>query len=260
MGEFYSGDPGDETDRGRIRQRVAIPGGALPELDIRIQEREEMSRREQIEAVLATIPEEQNVKGYVDPKGKKGFQNPVRPVVGRALERLSRDVPLRRGVELGTALGRSGLMFALGGVRELDTVEFEKWAADTATENFAKAGVSGFNVHNMDSGTFTAEFDKPIDFVFIDHAKERYLEDLQNLEPQLSENALVLMDNTFNRAAECADAVAYVAEQYPYCFMFTEPPTGKDGVTTGLLVASKSRATATTAFKTLMDVRAEAAA
>lgn len=213
-------------------------------------------RRKKILEVLSTIPQEQNVQGYVDVKGKEGFRNPVRPFVGKGLEDLARRIPLRKGVELGTALGRSGLHFALGGVKELDTVEFDPEAAGIAQRNFKDAGVL-FDVHCMDSGKFTTEYDGgPIDFVFIDHAKERYLEDFQALEPNLTSVGLVLMDNTFNRASECAEAVAYVSANY-YSFMFTEPPTGQDGVTTGLLVASKDRRVVQEAFNTLMDVRNE---
>lgn len=212
--------------------------------------------KEQILEVLATIPNEQYADGYVDPKGKAGFRNPVREVVGTGLTAVVEKLGITTGVELGTALGRSGLHFALGGLRQLDTAEFDEEAAAIAQANFDKAGLTGFKVHQGDSGIFTAEWDTDgIELVFIDHAKERYLEDFQNLEPHLVDNALVLMDNTFNRASECKDAVAYVADDY-FAAIFTEPSTG--GESTGLLVASKDREVFDQAFETLIDVRAEA--
>lgn len=208
-------------------------------------------RKQVMEEVLATIPQEQYVDGYTDPKGKQGFRNPVRPDVAKGLTAVAEKLQLKRGVELGTALGSSAICFAIGGLEQLDTVEFDKEAAKIAQANLDAAG-TGFTVHNMDSGEFTAGFEGEIDLIFIDHAKERYLEDFQALEGNLHPRALVLMDNTFNRASECKDAVAYVADGY-YAAIFTEPPTG--GESTGLLVASKSREVFDTAFATLMDTR-----
>jgi predicted O-methyltransferase YrrM len=212
--------------------------------------------KEQILEVLASIPNEQYADGYVDPKGKAGFRNPVREVVGAGLTAVVEKLGITSGVELGTALGRSGLHFALGGLRKLDTAEFDAEAAAEAQDNFAKAGLDGFVVWQGDSGAFTEAYaEDGIEMVFIDHAKERYLEDFKNLEAQLAPDALVLMDNTFNRAAECKDAVAYVADNY-FCAIFTEPSTG--GESTGLLVASKDREVFDQAFEALIDVRAEA--
>lgn len=211
-------------------------------------------RTRRVHQVLDTIPQNQYVDGYIDPTGKAGFRNPVRPVVGDGLTAVVKKLQIVQGVELGAALGRSGLHMALGGLQELDTVEFDSEAARTAQANFNAAGLR-FMVHNMDSGDFTRTWADPIDFLFIDHAKERYLEDFQTLEPYLSPTALILMDNTFNRASECKDAVAYVADRY-YASIFTEPSTG--GETTGLLIASLDRQTFDTAFNTFIDVRSEA--
>lgn len=204
-----------------------------------------------IDAVLATIPQEQYAATYKDVKGKEGWRNPVRPVVAEGLTRIVETLGFQNGVELGTALGSSGLRMAKGGLKHLDTVEFDREAAEIAQANFGKAGVP-YMVYNMDSGDFVRDHQSPIDLLFIDHAKERYLEDLQGLEPHLEPKALVLLDNTFNRASECKDAVAYVADNY-FSAIFTEPPTG--GETTGLLVASKDRYTFNMAMKCLLDVR-----
>lgn len=205
----------------------------------------------QITSVLNTIPNDQYVDGYVDPKGKAGFRNPVREVVGRGLTEVTRRLGIKSGVELGTALGRSGLHFALGGLERLSTVEFDSEAAITAQNNFYDAGLGEFQVFVGDSGEFTKNWQEDgVEMIFIDHAKERYLEDFQNIESHLAPNALVLMDNTFNRASECKDAVAYVADHY-YTAIFTEPPTG--GESTGLLVASKDRQVFDTALSTLYD-------
>jgi predicted O-methyltransferase YrrM len=225
--------------------------------EINVTRREPMTdnQRERINAVLDAIPNEQYVDGYVDPKGKQGFRNPVREVVGRGLTKIVDKLQIKTGVELGTALGRSGLHFALGGLEQLDTVEFDAEAAAIAKGNFQAAGLDVFHVHNLDSGEFTRDWPYPVDMVFIDHAKERYLEDFQNLESRLTPNALVLMDNTFNRASECKDAVAYVADHY-YSAIFTEPSTG--GESTGLLVASKYRLVFDLALSALMDARTEA--
>lgn len=211
-----------------------------------------MTDEQRIEAILAEIPQEQYTDAYTDPKGKQGFRNPVRPVIAEGLTKVTRMLSPTQGVELGTALGSSGLRMALGGLPRLDSVEFDPEAARIAQDNFNRAGLPGFKVHNSDSGEFTHGWYKPIDLLFIDHAKERYLEDLQALERHLRPSSLVLLDNTFNRASECKDAVAYVADNY-YAAIFTEPPTG--GESTGLLVASKDRQVFDIAFSTLMDSR-----
>lgn len=210
-------------------------------------------RSKKIAKVLHSISQAQNVDPYKDPTGKAGFRNPVRPVIGNGLTAIVEKLGIRSGVELGTALGRSGLHMAQGGMEKLDTVEFDPEAAGIAQANFKAAGVK-FSVHCMDSGNFTRNWDEPIEFLFVDHAKPRYLEDLQALEGCLTPQALVLMDNTFNRASECQEAVSYVAANY-YSSIFTEPPTGEDGLTTGLLVASKDRQVYDTAMNCLQEVR-----
>lgn len=209
---------------------------------------------DRITKVLAGIPDEQNVDPYTDTKGKEGFRNPVRPAVGEGLTELVARLKLRKGVELGTALGRSGLHMALGGLEQLATVEFDSDAAEQARDHFAAAGLPKFVVHNMDSEEFTRQWHHPIDLLFIDHAKDRYLGDLQALEAYLTPNALVLLDNAYNRADALQECAAYVAGNY-HAAIFMEPPTGKDGVTTGLLVASKDRATFDIAMQTLENVR-----
>lgn len=210
---------------------------------------------ERIRQVRDQIPNEQYATEYTDKEAKHGWRNPVREVVGKGLTEVVKRLGIKTGVEFGTALGRSGLHFAEGGLKELDTVEFDAEAAVESQGNFRAAGLEGFRVHNMDSGDFANGWDKEgVGMVFIDHAKERYLPDFQAIEPYLAPDALILMDNTFNRATECKDAVAYVADGY-YAAIFTEPAT--DGESTGLLVASRDRDVFDRAFEALMDVRGE---
>lgn len=210
---------------------------------------------QRIQEVLDTIPNEQYTTEYVDPADKKGFRNPVREVVGKGLTELVKRLGIKSGVEFGTALGRSGLHFALGGLTRLDTVEFDEEASKESQANFDRAGLEGFKVWNTDSGAFGRVWEEPeVGMVFIDHAKERYLEDFKAIEPYLAPDALILLDNSFNRQPETKDAVAYVADNY-YSFIFTEPST--EGETTGLLVASADRDVIDEAYAALMDVRGE---
>lgn len=204
----------------------------------------------QIKAVLDSIPNQQYTDGYVDPTGKEGFRNPVREGVGKGLEAIVARLQPQRAVELGTALGRSGLHMALGGLRELHTVEFDAEAAGIAQKNFELAGLDGFRVYHQDSGEFSRDFEQTIDLLFIDHAKPRYLEDLQSLELRLALGGLVLLDNMFNRQPETKDAAAYVADNY-ICGIYMEPPT--EGETTGLMVASKSRPVFDAAWGELLE-------
>jgi predicted O-methyltransferase YrrM len=226
---------------------------------------ETMVDNAQIKAVLDTIPNEQYAVSYHDPHGKDGYRNPVREVVGEGLTALVGNLQLSKphqivGVELGTALGRSGLHMALGGMRNLYTVEFDTDAAETAKANFDAAGLATYSVYNGDSGEFTENYNgAPVDLLFVDHAKERYLPDFKNIESHLTDDALILMDNSFNRQPETKDAVAYVSDNY-YAAIFTEPSSGaQEGTTetTGLLVASKSREVFDLAFSTLMTVRGQ---
>lgn len=220
---------------------------------------DEEARRTQILSVLRTIPEEQYAQGYTDVKGKEGWRNPVREAIGMGLTELVRRFGFKDAVELGTALGRSGLQMFLGGLQHLRTVEMDREAAKVAQANFNKAGVEAV-VFNMDSATYAAMHEGEIGLLFMDHAKPRTLPDLEALEPWLLPDALVLVDNSFNRSAEMQDAVAYVASNY-YASIFTEPASkGRDGPeTTGLLIASKDRATFDTAFRTMVDLRSEMA-
>jgi caffeoyl-CoA O-methyltransferase len=120
----------------------------------------------------------------------------------RHLEVLARMAGARRGAEIGTLGGYSGVSLLRGMVPDgtLDTCEIDPVHARVAEESFRRAGFAGrVRIHLGPAldGLKTLEGKGPFDLCFIDADKESYPSYLAWAARNLRSGGLVIADNAF---------------------------------------------------------------
>jgi predicted O-methyltransferase YrrM len=118
---------------------------------------------------------------------------------GRLMRQLAEVAGATTIVELGTSTGYSGLWFSLA-LRATDghlyTHELDPGRAETARENFERAGVADrITIIVGDAHETVERHQGPIDVVFLDADKEGYIDYLTKLLPKLRPGGLVLAHN-----------------------------------------------------------------
>jgi caffeoyl-CoA O-methyltransferase len=121
------------------------------------------------------------------------------PIEGRLLEFLVFALRPKRVLELGTYSGYSSLSMAAalppGG--HIDTCEVDQAHADVARRYHEEAGVTDrITIHLGPALETIARLEGDFDLVFIDADKPSYPAYYEALLPRLSENGLVVLDNT----------------------------------------------------------------
>jgi predicted O-methyltransferase YrrM len=117
---------------------------------------------------------------------------------GRLLSELVRTLKPRRILEVGTLIGYSAILMAneLGPDARITCVEVSADNAAKARQNFADAGVAErIEVVVGPGKAVIPTLRGPFDFMFIDAAKEEYLDYLKAAEPELARTATVVADN-----------------------------------------------------------------
>jgi predicted O-methyltransferase YrrM len=118
--------------------------------------------------------------------------------VGALLRVLATSISATRILEIGTAIGYSGIWLAralpAGGM--LVTMEFDEERAREARDNFAKAGVSDrVSVVTGDAQLKIAKVSGPFDLIFQDGDKKLYTPLLDRLVGLLRPGGLLITDN-----------------------------------------------------------------
>jgi predicted O-methyltransferase YrrM len=118
--------------------------------------------------------------------------------VGALLRVLATSIGATRMLEIGTAIGYSGLWLARalpeGGM--LVTLEKDQDRATTARDNFARAGVADrVNVVVGDASRMLAKMSGPFDLIFQDGDKQQYGPSLDRLVALLRPRGLLVTDN-----------------------------------------------------------------
>ncbi len=139
------------------------------------------------------------------------------PVIGRAKGRIIRRLLDRhrptRAVEIGSLLGYSAILIAssLPPRGRLTCIEANPYLARFVKANAEEAGL-GRKVKVIVADALRALPLLPgrYDFVLIDAAKEDYVDYLRQLEPKLSDGAVVVADNTGVYRREVAPYLEHV--------------------------------------------------
>ncbi len=163
-----------------------------------------------------TLPE---VLAEVDAECRKLSIPMLGPQKAIRLAELVREARPQLVVEVGTALGYSGLWIAdvlheLGRGR-LVTLEKDPDRAAQAGKNFQRAGVNEVVTQLVgDARQRLAEVKGPIDLLFLDGGFPNYYPCFQACRGQLRDGALLVADNAGVGAAEMADYLNLVRKKY----------------------------------------------
>jgi predicted O-methyltransferase YrrM len=121
------------------------------------------------------------------------------PVQGRFLEMISRMIRPERILEIGTFTGYSAICLAQGLAEggKLHTLEAEGAYAEIAREYFGKAGLTDrIILQEKDALQIIPELNEIFDLVFIDAAKELYIDYYKLVFDKVRINGYILADNT----------------------------------------------------------------
>jgi predicted O-methyltransferase YrrM len=121
------------------------------------------------------------------------------PVQGRFLEMISRMIGPVAILEVGTFTGYSAICLAQGLAQggKLHTIEAEGAFAEIAKEYFHKAGLENQIVlHEGDALKIIPQLNETFDLVFIDAAKEHYLDYYNLVFDKVRKGGYILADNT----------------------------------------------------------------
>jgi caffeoyl-CoA O-methyltransferase len=123
----------------------------------------------------------------------------VAPSEGQWLHDEIVKIGAKRALEVGTSNGYSGIWIALG-LREtgghLTTLEIDSHRAQLAQENFKAAGVSSLITLRLgDAREIIPRLQGPFDFVFIDAAKDQYVDYLQLAKPKVRVGGVIVAHN-----------------------------------------------------------------
>lgn len=134
-------------------------------------------------------------------------------------------------LELGTSAGYSTLWLAQAAKQyggKVYTVEMAKPKIEMAKNHFQKAGLAEHikQLEGKVSDILSGWNKGKIDFVFMDADKKNYLSYLKQLEPFLSERAVIAADNAIDFKDLMEDYLSYVSENGAYASQLIEIDNG----------------------------------
>lgn len=142
----------------------------------------------------------------------------IGPRMGRFLYASARAINARNIVEFGTSFGISTLYLAAAAADTGGKVtgsEFHQNKVEKARANLADAGLAALaEVRPGDALRTLADVEGPIDLLFLDGAKDLYIETLKMLEDRLRPGALVIADNA-DHLPQDEGFLAYVGDSSP---------------------------------------------
>jgi len=139
---------------------------------------------------------------------------PLPPDAGRFVHAMILAAGFKRGLEIGTSYGYSGLWIASalaenGGT--LITIDHDARKTEAARSAFAAAGlIERVDVLTGEASAVLQTISGPIDFVLNDADKENCIAYVETVAHRLSDRAVVMTDNTITHAAKLAEFLAWI--------------------------------------------------
>jgi predicted O-methyltransferase YrrM len=139
---------------------------------------------------------------------------------GRFLRDLVVRKSFRRGLEIGTSTGHSGIWIAwamskTGG--RLTTIEIDEGRYRRALANFEAAGVAPFvDARLADAHALVKELPGPFDFVFSDADKEWYTQYFKDIEAKMAPGGCFTAHNVLDDFAGIREFLDYVRARPGY--------------------------------------------
>jgi predicted O-methyltransferase YrrM len=139
---------------------------------------------------------------------------------GKALHDLIVEKGFKRGLEIGTSTGHSGIWIAwamsqTGG--KLVTLEIDEGRHKKAVANFEAAGVASYvDARLGDAHSLVKDLKGPFDFVFSDADKDWYTQYFKDLDPKLAAGGCFAAHNVLQGMPGIREFVDYVRSRPDY--------------------------------------------
>lgn len=120
--------------------------------------------------------------------------------VAEFLKMLLKIKPCKNALEIGTAIGYSGIYIAreISGI--LTTLEIDPDRYQQAEENFKRATLNNVKQVLGDATEEISKIQETFDFIFIDASKGQYQKFFEDAYPKLNPGGIVLIDNILFRS------------------------------------------------------------
>ncbi len=154
----------------------------------------------------------------IETMNEKQFLPIVGPTRGQVLAKQIHNIRPKRILEVGTLIGYSTILMAkeLDSNAHITTIEINAEEAKLARENIRKAEVRPkIDIIVGDAIKVLPKLTEKFDMVFIDAAKDEYLEYLQLIEKKLHKGSVIVADNAFPRG-KMKDYLDYVRSSGKY--------------------------------------------
>lgn len=184
---------------------------------------------------------EQLAQTYSVPKGSKGYEEVWVPgdevkmwsVPRQSAELLRKyviDTKAKTILELGTSSGYSTIWLASGAKEnggKVFTIEMAKPKIEIAQKYIKEAGLNDY-VEIIEGKIEDAlkNWNKQIDFVFLDADKMNYKKYIEQIEPFLNKGAVIIADNAIDFGDLMKDYLEYVKESGKYSSTLLEMDNG----------------------------------
>ena len=146
-------------------------------------------------------------------QNQRGMWNVV-PKEGRFLHDLIVENKVQRVLEVGTSNGYSGVWMALalrGTGGRMTTLEFDAGRAGLARENFRRTGMDGRVELILGDARETIPRQKgPFDLVFLDAAKDQYIDYLEGVLPKVRPGGFIVAHNVVSHQRQLQDFLARI--------------------------------------------------
>mgnify|MGYP003571377965 CR=1 FL=1 len=107
-----------------------------------------------------------------------------------------KEINPQKILEIGTAIGYSGILMLLNSNASLVTLEIDENMYKIAKSNFQKENLTNrVNIVLGDAKNYLENSDEKFDFIFLDGPKSKYIEYLPKLIKMLNTNGLIFCDN-----------------------------------------------------------------
>ena len=161
-----------------------------------------------MEKILKTLRKIENIEQTwqceitrkIDPDGKvhiyRTHLRSVSPLIGKFLSSLVLIAKPKKILELGCSAGYSTLWMSISAPKaKIYTTEILKEKIEFAKENFKEAGVKNIIILEGDITETLKSWKKPVDFVFLDADKDKYLRYYELVFPFIKKGGLIVADN-----------------------------------------------------------------
>ncbi len=154
----------------------------------------------------------------------------IGPVKGKYLAGTVRKYKVKKVLEVGTLIGYSAILMSKNLPEDgiIHTIEINPRSAQMAKENIRKAGFEDkVVIHVGNALDLIPTVNEEFDMVFLDAAKDEYMDYLKLAEPKLKKGGVVFADNVKMFASAMKNFLDYVRNSGKYRSEFID--VGFDG-------------------------------